>query len=462
MATQLVKIVDESGIPINGAIVSVVCNGVLLFEGNTNSFGLKTVTIQQNANNLIYVRYQAYTPVEYVYIGSGSNVAIEIQISTCISLLATKQDYGSFLQWRTVSYPIRNQTEPLNICIVPSQTSKGPLCDRYIPEYENEPYLLPIKKGDTVRWIMHLNEIVYSQDYSLLKTGITQNGVLVAEDCGTVAVNADQLFCDALVPCLPDCDNYEFVVYRTDLPITANLDITQPTDDADCTGIIEVIDVDGGVSPYQYSIDNGVTWQSSPIFSDLCVGTYSIIIKDSDYSQKTLVGIIIKELFCGMFQGYTLQQVIDTGFTLGEIINAGCTLCDFVPFGNVQYDTENIVLNGDFEELDANWIHPDGSPLFTGGHAYLNGNAEFIYQSVPTISVGDGIRFKANVFDVTGMYLINSNNGPTIYTGSIDENIDITIPIYCLNDGPMNLIIQPLGPSQMKITDIELYRIINC
>lgn len=462
MATQVFKIVDKTNTPVSGATVSSVCNGVLLSEGNTNGSGLRTVTIQQNANNLIYVRYQAYTPVEYVYIGLGSTTAIEIQINTCISLLAAKQDYGSFLQWNTVSYPIRSQIEPLNICIVPSQTSKGPLCDRYIPEYETESYLLPLKKGDTVRWIMHLNEIVYEQDYSLLKTGITQDGVLVAEDCGTVTLNDDQLFCEALVPCLPDCDNYEFVIYRTDLPITANLDITQPTDDADCTGIIEVIDVDGGVSPYQYSIDNGDTWQSSPIFSDLCVGTYNIIIKDSDYSQKTLTGIIIKELFCGMFQGYTLQQVIDTGFTLGEIINAGCTLCDFVPLGDVQYDTENIVSNGDFALGGSGWLHPDGSPTFTSGYAYLNSSTQYIYQTVPTISAGDGIRFKADVFDVIGSYRIETNNGVYIYTGSIDESIDVTIPVYGLNDSHMNLIIQPLGGTQMKITNIELYRIINC
>ena len=37
----------------------------------------------------------------------------------------------------------------------------------------------------------------------------------------------------------------------------------------------------GGVPPYQYSIDGGVTWVSSPIFQGICNGLYSPQIKDS-------------------------------------------------------------------------------------------------------------------------------------------------------------------------------------
>ena len=48
-----------------------------------------------------------------------------------------------------------------------------------------------------------------------------------------------------------------------------------------CDGNLMVM-VSGGVPPYQYSIDNGVTYFNSPIFSQLCSGIYSIKVVDSE------------------------------------------------------------------------------------------------------------------------------------------------------------------------------------
>jgi gliding motility-associated-like protein len=45
------------------------------------------------------------------------------------------------------------------------------------------------------------------------------------------------------------------------------------------TGSIS-ISASGGVSPYQFSMDAGITYQSSPIFNNLIAGNYSIRIKD--------------------------------------------------------------------------------------------------------------------------------------------------------------------------------------
>jgi hypothetical protein len=46
-----------------------------------------------------------------------------------------------------------------------------------------------------------------------------------------------------------------------------------------CDGNLMVM-VSGGYPPYQYSIDNGVTYFNSPIFSQLCSGIYSIKVVD--------------------------------------------------------------------------------------------------------------------------------------------------------------------------------------
>jgi hypothetical protein len=45
---------------------------------------------------------------------------------------------------------------------------------------------------------------------------------------------------------------------------------------------------EGGVPPYQYSIDNGANFQATPVFNNLAAGTYSLVIKDnSNYTKST-------------------------------------------------------------------------------------------------------------------------------------------------------------------------------
>ncbi|MCB9189031.1 MAG: gliding motility-associated C-terminal domain-containing protein [Flavobacteriales bacterium] len=49
---------------------------------------------------------------------------------------------------------------------------------------------------------------------------------------------------------------------------------------SDCNGQITITE-NGGTAPYQYSIDNGATNQATGSFSNLCVGTYNILVTDA-------------------------------------------------------------------------------------------------------------------------------------------------------------------------------------
>jgi len=51
--------------------------------------------------------------------------------------------------------------------------------------------------------------------------------------------------------------------------------------DGGTTGSITFANVSGGSGSYGYSIDNGVTWQSSPVFAGLAAGTYYPVIRDA-------------------------------------------------------------------------------------------------------------------------------------------------------------------------------------
>ncbi len=48
----------------------------------------------------------------------------------------------------------------------------------------------------------------------------------------------------------------------------------------------------GGVTPYEYSIDNGTTWQSSATFGGLTAGGYTIIIRDANLCTATLTATV--------------------------------------------------------------------------------------------------------------------------------------------------------------------------
>jgi large repetitive protein len=56
-----------------------------------------------------------------------------------------------------------------------------------------------------------------------------------------------------------------------------------------------VITAADGIAPYQYSIDNGVTFQASNVFSVLSQGTYDVIVRDSKNCDSAVTQVTITE-----------------------------------------------------------------------------------------------------------------------------------------------------------------------
>ncbi len=48
------------------------------------------------------------------------------------------------------------------------------------------------------------------------------------------------------------------------------------------------VTTNGGTVPYEYSIDNGTTWQASAVFSGLVAGTYTILVRDAHACSMSL------------------------------------------------------------------------------------------------------------------------------------------------------------------------------
>jgi hypothetical protein len=77
----------------------------------------------------------------------------------------------------------------------------------------------------------------------------------------------------------------EVTVVEGECKNTENLSLNVSTNSPECTGCDGSISIEGsgGVPPYQYSINGGLTWSSNPLFQELCPSvTYSPQIKDSE------------------------------------------------------------------------------------------------------------------------------------------------------------------------------------
>ncbi len=73
--------------------------------------------------------------------------------------------------------------------------------------------------------------------------------------------------------------------------LTAEINTSNPSP-SNQNGII-LLQPAGGLAPYSYSIDNGVTFQGSNIFTNLQAGNYNIIVRDQnncEYTESLLLG----------------------------------------------------------------------------------------------------------------------------------------------------------------------------
>lgn len=449
MATQCFIITDEYGSFVQNARVNVIVGNSLLFTNFTNPSGQINATIDIANDNLIYVSFNSYTPVQYVYNGPGSGTCIKIKIKTCQPLQQELLDEGRFLRWLPVMYCIRDQTEPLSICseLYPID---NPLCDRWNTEETTDYYPLPVIHNDLIAWVMEADEVLYNgEQLEDLRIGISKDGVLIQGDLGTITQFGTQLFCEATLPCVTDCE-YEFVIYRIDVIDYIGVIVTPPSTVGACDGSVQAV-VQLGTPPYEYSLD-GITWQLSDTFTGLCAQDYILYARDQDCSQG-LKGVFLKTIDCSLFHGKTLQQVVDTGITLGQVISSGCILCDFLPVGDVQklvYTTNKWVLS--LGAIEANSVL-----IFNG-----SGQADQKFITTPGIAMSIEVDISDNSGSVD--YSFELFDTASFYTQSTDTTSghrQFNIPASGHN-GNLTLRITSRGTYIFKASNVKVFNSISC
>ncbi|MEX0986886.1 MAG: gliding motility-associated C-terminal domain-containing protein [Bacteroidales bacterium] len=81
----------------------------------------------------------------------------------------------------------------------------------------------------------------------------------------------------------PDAINYEYGISGQNLC------------NGDSNVTITINNVTGGIAPYEYSIDGGITYQSNSVFTNLPGGSYPVVVRDSNLCEQGISPLTILE-----------------------------------------------------------------------------------------------------------------------------------------------------------------------
>jgi hypothetical protein len=101
-----------------------------------------------------------------------------------------------------------------------------------------------------------------------------------------------------------------------------SVDITNESTDGACNGGL-IISALTGTGPYTYSID-GIIFSSSNTFTDICVGCYNIVVKDSLGNIGFAIACVDTNVTCG---GYNNTNEL-LPFNTSQFLN--CLTSDFI------------------------------------------------------------------------------------------------------------------------------------
>jgi len=126
----------------------------------------------------------------------------------------------------------------------------------------------------------------------------------------------------------------------------------------ECNGIIEILlEVEEGIE-YEYSIDNGLTWQSSPLFEGLCLGDFiikgrKVLFPNIEYvsSAQITYGPDLKMINftyeCNDNQNSANASMDIVGGTAGYYLSyidpAGVSYGNFEGFSSVDFEMPNLI-----------------------------------------------------------------------------------------------------------------------
>lgn len=206
-------------------------------------------------------------------------------------------------------------------------------------------------------------------------------------------------------------------------PLTINVLFTDETILGADNGTITIVAI-GGKAPYQYSIDNGVTFQGTGVFTGLSPATYDILVEDADGVQVTDTVVIAQGVVNLDFQAFvTLASRLDVADGQITVLVSGGISPYFYSKNGVDFVVSNIftgLLAGNYtiyvRDTDLNEIN---KPVVVGA----------VRDKTVLISVVDELSadvVNVNVAVILENYLTNSSGDVVIYLENGSYNFVLT------------------------------------
>ena len=202
---------------------------------------------------------------------------------------------------------------------------------------------------------------------------------------------------------------------------TSNVAGTAVPTNTSCSGVndgkVTVTVTSMGAGPYQYSINNGASWQPGNVFTGLAPGSYNVLIQEAAVCLSNAIPVTITA-GTGLQAGIAPSSTTCTGATNGSItvtMNPGSGTGPFT-----------FVLDGTITQTSAAGTTTFNN-IFAGPHNVTISDANGCTTSAPlttTIAIGTG--FNAT-FVPTPTGCAGANNGSLVITGQAPATAPLTV-----------------------------------
>jgi len=215
------------------------------------------------------------------------------------------------------------------------------------------------------------------------------------------------------LPCQTAYDRLVTLIGRQEITI---LDVfsLNPSDIESTDGIIEILAT--GNDTLEYSIDNGDTWQTSPLFENIGEGVYTILVRytDDNCQVSHILPIVLTAERCLVFIDVIAQSPLGCGSNDGHIVIITNTI------ENVEYSINNGIDWQDFEIFEN---------LGPGEYTVLVRRTDIDCQIAldSTITLGAGDDLMILQVDIIDRDVCNNFGGEIFINTNLFNNIEFSI-----------------------------------
>ena len=211
------------------------------------------------------------------------------------------------------------------------------------------------------------------------------------------------------------------------IPLQVNIEKQDAScnEQTNCNGSITV-GARFGTPPYEYSINNGVSYQTSNIFNDLCPNTYNIRVRDA---ANTVINESIQIGFAGTPQTYQINVVTQPQLTTEVITDSISTRTTYFSLSSIPPLPQGIVVQFVLTTSSTKIFNGPGTGTVVDNIQILQNNssiAPFSVDTDTTIGTRPNCNPETQRIDIeTDQYYVELSSTSTV-SGSTTSILTIT------------------------------------